>query len=600
MSSQFHVSAEVIDQIDRLLDSIESLGKTPANGQVDKTLDNLKRIVHAHSVSLWVQDEQASHHAGGNPDSLIVSQQQWTSDAVHRVESDRVSVLATASLLTGSKVVLQANFESAEQCAEIDEIALAVVDAYANVLKIQQIGHLKQQASQSSGVNEFCLSLHACKRMDLLTSQIATDGASLLGVDRVSVVRVDRLHAEVQAVTAVSEIDQRANETQFLKRTAIFAVQNADALQEWKNSESLAKSADVGQLPQSSRYVKAICDSPGADSQHVLLLEKFDRPGPWSESQGQLTSHSLLALRNLDQAGSSGVIGSARKFGRRLRSRRFLSAMAIAGLVGLALTFIPATLQVECAGFLQPTRQQFVITSATGMVIDLCENEQKVSSGDLLLSVESSQLDLERSRIKGELLTAEARLQTLKASRGIPGANDSLVSTAETQEQIKGLNAQLKIVDSEIQKLSVHAIHDGVVFLQEPETDLAGTTIVAGQKVLQNVDVDGQWQVELRVPVRLIRHVTKAHREEERPTVRLMLRSNPSIVFSGELMEVGQAADIDVRNELTVPAVVRFDATSFKPTPGSEVLAKIDCGRRSIGFVMFREVIEFVQGRFLF
>ena len=49
-------------------------------------------------------------------------------------------------------------------------------------------------------------------------------------------------------------------------------------------------------------------------------------------------------------------------------------------------------------------------------------------------------------------------------------------------------------------------------------------------------------------------------------------------------------------------AINKDDVEKYKLdiTKGAEVSAKIDCGRRSLGYVWFHDVLEFIQTKILF
>ena len=168
--------------------------------------------------------------------------------------------------------------------------------------------------------------------------------------------------------------------------------------------------------------------------------------------------------------------------------------------------------------------------------------------------------------------------------------------------KIAGLSEQLEILKSEIQALTVTARFGGTVYANDLTRELVGTSVQPGQLLMHLVDADAAWKVRLQIPDKVARHVLQANQQnDDELSVRMMLRTDPSVVFDGRLQSIGTAADIDVRNELSVAATVDFETDhSASLHPGSEVQAKIQCGKRALGFVLFRETIEFIQRRILF
>jgi hypothetical protein len=76
---------------------------------------------------------------------------------------------------------------------------------------------------------------------------------------------------------------------------------------------------------------------------------------------------------------------------------------------------------------------------------------------------------------------------------------------------------------------------------------------------------------------------------------------SPKTTYSGRLDVVNLATELDQVGELSTLAKVTLNSKEIPELrPGSSVIAKLDCGRRSLGFVWLRELFEFLQTRVLF
>jgi hypothetical protein len=72
-------------------------------------------------------------------------------------------------------------------------------------------------------------------------------------------------------------------------------------------------------------------------------------------------------------------------------------------------------------------------------------------------------------------------------------------------------------------------------------------------------------------------------------------------VYSARLDHLADATDLNAGGEMTVRGLVQVPPGQVAaPRRGATVLAKVHCGRRSLGFVWFRELIEFVNKQILF
>ena len=119
---------------------------------------------------------------------------------------------------------------------------------------------------------------------------------------------------------------------------------------------------------------------------------------------------------------------------------------------------------------------------------------------------------------------------------------------------------------------------------------------------MQVVDTQGPWQLELRIPDRLVRHVLAAQAQlNDELSVRFLFRMAPNTTYSAKLATLNMATDLDQDGELSTLATVPVNHSDIPNLrPGSSVIARIHCGRRSIGYVWLREFFEFLQTRVLF
>ena len=99
-----------------------------------------------------------------------------------------------------------------------------------------------------------------------------------------------------------------------------------------------------------------------------------------------------------------------------------------------------------------------------------------------------------------------------------------------------------------------------------------------------------------------MRHVLAAAQDSDEPlTVRFLFRTSPSQTWQESLGSISQATDLDETGNLSSLAIVPLKQTDRDLLrPGSSVIASIGCGSKPLGYVLFREVIEFVQTYILF
>jgi hypothetical protein len=149
--------------------------------------------------------------------------------------------------------------------------------------------------------------------------------------------------------------------------------------------------------------------------------------------------------------------------------------------------------------------------------------------------------------------------------------------------------------------------------------ELTGRTVQPTEPLLRLGAKSGPWEIELKIPQKHIGQVLKAFEREHTDTlvVDFLLRSDTTQTFKGILTrdkiagEATPAHDEAGEAEPVVVAKVRLDGDDIPPDyrltrdsplllSGTEVHAKIRCGKRAMGYSLFYGVWEFVCDKVLF
>ena len=174
----------------------------------------------------------------------------------------------------------------------------------------------------------------------------------------------------------------------------------------------------------------------------------------------------------------------------------------------------------------------------------------------------------------------------------------------ELKKTLESLGRQLEIVNRRVAELTLRSPIAGQVVRWDLIRSLESRPVRQGQLLMQVVDPAGPWQLELRIPDRHVRHVLAAQAaatDANRLSVRFLFRMSPKTTYSAMLDDVHFATDLDQDGELSTLAKVTLNPKNIPDLrPGSSVIAKINCGRRSIGYVWLRELLEFLQTRVFF
>lgn len=331
-----------------------------------------------------------------------------------------------------------------------------------------------------------------------------------------------------------------------------------------------------------------------------------------------LSVHAAAALHNAQTHHSVFLLPLWESIGRWrgvvATRHRPKTAIVLLLLICLAATgFISMPFRIAADGFAEPTIRRRVFASEDGVIDELSvRHGDRVAHDQPLAKLRSADLDLKLEEVAGEIATAEKRLEAIKSlqvggggSTGSTGRTDQDRFAAEAEElklNVDALEKQRKLLLKRREALTLRSPIGGQVITWDVETALTARPVARGQSLLTVAEVDGAWQVEARLPEARYQHFTAAREAQgDRLQVELAAKSDPTRRICGMTRIAASAMRESERDGRYLPLTVEFvDPRPDDWRPGTAVEVRIDCGRRSVAFVWFHELVEFVQARILF
>jgi len=140
------------------------------------------------------------------------------------------------------------------------------------------------------------------------------------------------------------------------------------------------------------------------------------------------------------------------------------------------------------------------------------------------------------------------------------------------------------------------------VLTWELADNLRQRPVTRGDVLLSVADPAGPWELEVEMPENRIGHIAEAQQAiEQALPVQYVLNNDPTQTLRGTVSELHSAAEVS--GELGNRVLIRVDVDRQDVAhvrPGTEVVAKVYCGRRSLGYVWLHEVMAFVRKKILF
>ncbi len=285
--------------------------------------------------------------------------------------------------------------------------------------------------------------------------------------------------------------------------------------------------------------------------------------------------------------------------------RKTLAAAAACAVVACVLVFVWYPYRVSCDGRLMPAIQRDVFAPWDGVVKEVrVRAGAPVKRDDVVVVIENQELTSEHLRVVGELSEKRVLARALQAEIATAGARGERTEVgrlegqlAEAQVEIASLIKDEAVLALRLKSLTVRSPIDGVVATFQVEQLLQDRPVSRQDALLEIMDTDADWRLELLVEDRRMGALLSARAEQpDGVPVEFVLATRPEVSFEAEVVEVGTRANVhdSAGNIIFVHASIAPDQVPERRI-GSEVKAKIDCGPRRLGYVLFGDVIDFVR-----
>jgi sugar-specific transcriptional regulator TrmB len=530
--------------------------------------------------------------------------------------------------------------------------------------KNRQLRHFGERQNLWTTLEDFTRTIHQSLDPKLTAYTIANEGRRLIGCDRVSIALRNGKTCPITAVSGQDTINRRSTTVRLLGKlatavlkagepifytgsTADFPPQIEKAIEKYVD-ESHCKMIVVYPLlqkrnnneqsegrkpPETAPPFGVLIAEQIGDSQLTEQTKK--RIDIVAEHAGSalgnaLEHHSIFLLPILKLLGKSKKLVA----GETLPKTLTITALILALIA--VLVFMPWKFQMHCEGTIEPILRNRVYSLLDADIKRLyVEHNMKVEGpyvdkdgkayrGETLVELRSRALEDLEVQLRGEIGelvesidSLEQQLQDKDRQLENYKRVELLGQQARAKKQLDTVRKRLDIFLWEQKpELYITSPMDGVVLSSDLKTRLVENRPISRmQYVMEIADLEGPWQLELLMPEKRMGYImAQKKRQPEVPLrVEFFLATNSAVKYYGTVSEIHNRAE--VRSESgrtdaminTVSIKVALDnlesiRNADPPVlrPGAACNARIDCGYRPLGYVLFYEVIAFVQKNILF
>ncbi|WP_397568902.1 HlyD family efflux transporter periplasmic adaptor subunit [Schlesneria sp. T3-172] len=495
----------------------------------------------------------------------------------------------------------------------------------------------KRPLIDSQPVLDYVLSLQRSLDLNEVANVVVNDGRLLFAVDRVSLAMVRGRRTVITAVSGQESVHPRGNLIRAMRRLTQLvlasgepfrydgSIQNVPQQLEEPLADFIQESGTrflmIAPLLEPERLVKP--DEPPGNGKPkpvvrpaigALIIEQMSSSTPSTQLKHTLDSvsdHIAAASYNARSHSTIFLLPLWRWAGRCmewLRGRRLAIAVVLVGLLLVAtsaLILVPWEYRVEGKGRLMPVTQREVFAPWDGQVQELMvEGGEHVEKDQPLIILHNDDLSAELVKVRSELQEKQKLLHTLKAQAD---EAERQVKTEEklrakgkaleTQVEIDGALEQEKILKERLKRLTILAPITGTVTTFQVQQLLENRPVRRGELLLQVMDDQGDWQLELEIAEHRVGRILKAQ-EASGPNLPIEYRmlTSPESSFQATLTSLGTRIVTDEEKGTVLEARASLDSNQLPSRAiGADVRARISCGESSLGDVLFGDVIEFVQ-----
>jgi len=480
-----------------------------------------------------------------------------------------------------------------------------------------------------SELDEYVHQLHRSLDPKETAKQVANEVRRVLDCDRVSVVETQGRNCKVIAVSGQPSVNNRSNTLYLLRRLVRIVLPTRQSF--WYPAEN--------NLPgEIDKPLQAYLGATATRSMVVVPVfneppQYFETPDPvktkprligglviehcgeeWHRSDIEdgvdiVSRHASDAIRNSYNhrqllfypiwkwLGKSKVVLAARNLPKTIAA-----AIGVLAL-GLLLAFFPADLKIACEGVLVPEQRSKVFVPLDGTISSIeVEHASKVKKGAPLVTLVNNELENQAAELDGRIRELNTRIKNTETLLLSPNLDEQELGEQNLnaqKAQLESLQRQQGLVARKLENLKIISPIDGQVVTWNIEDRLKLRPVSRGDELMEVVNVDGKWQLELNAPDRSIGHIQRAFakRGDDPLVVEFILAADTDKKFTGELIEIGKSTMMSQEDGPTVSLKIEIedqDELDIRQIKSS-VSANVICGKTSLGYSLFHGVTEFFQ-----
>ncbi|WP_442510249.1 biotin/lipoyl-binding protein [Novipirellula sp. SH528] len=608
----------------------------PASECFQTLAEGMRETAKARSVIIWYTKHDARHVLARSGIDVHQDSSSLLSSAIDRVDfaatshwSDETQICVTAAKTANDTVVgidmrWSESVDSATQ-QPIAEMSKAVLESATSVFIRDRNEYLQTELKRRKHWDHVVGQLHHGLGINDSFANVGCIVAKYVGVDRVSILYCrNRTHPAAASPPSRSayrliscstsaSIDSRSRLVRLMQDLAGKVSVHGQSMEfvvgrGGSVPDSLSEPLEAYMVESGCRAISMECLSLDHHNDSVVILfEQFTLPSSDpDEGRGsfadirEVVADALAQAIEQDEASLGTLI---RKWCSVPFGKKAAAIALVVAVAALLMSLIHVDFWIPAEGRVVARQRRSVFAPADGVVIELpVDNGSPVTEGATLAVIRSHDLDTKQQQIEGEISALQTSLAAIVAGRGSsPSELRERNSSANEQvlkAKLEGLLLQLDLVTAQQQELVVRSPIAGKVDHWNMRENLVSRPIARGQFLAEVYSPEEGWELEIEAVDSDGGYLLQLNQEESR-RCRFSLRSNPQEVYDATLTRVDNVTQLNVQGDWVIKGIVRpseqNDAALDVPRTGAIARVEIWTGRRAVGFVWFRGLIEWFR-----
>ena len=620
----------------------------------DKQL-NLQYQINAEPSLLNVDSDDAQRHTrliqrvANTGQSLLVPPYSGTTDGDAEGNPTRFLLVLGSLSHEGHRDGLIEIFQRPDTAPDTQRGYLRFVEQMCGLaaewLRSQKLRTLGDRQVLWQQSDSFARSAHESLDLKETAYIVANEGRRLIGCDRVSVAIKKGRKCKVQAISGQDTIENRSNIVAALNNLATRVVAAGEPLWHDGSTEDLPPQIEealedyvdlsygrnIAVLPLREPFRKLGAeDDDGAageidrDDAHrgevigALIVEQIesDLPAEIFHARTDLVyEHGTRAIANSMAHTNLFLMPVWRTLGRAtwvLRARTLPKTLGIIGLIAaviLGLIFIKKDFTLEAEGTLLPQARHHVFAPIDGEVLEVkVDHNSIVEAGQPLVVLRNREIEIQITDLEGQRLTTFAEQLRVKAQLR-HGGEMKKTELRALQGEDKELKTKMRVIEEKLvlqksraEQLIIRSPINGLVTSWDVEKTLRSRPIMTGQVMMEVSDLDQPYFLDLEMPEKREGHLDEYIKDNDVKSldVTYILGSDPDAPMTATLdvsRVSGRAETHEEHGSIIKMHAIPDQAELAKvnPRPGTNLIAKVHCGRASSGFVFLHEIAEWLH-----